>query len=635
MDEKDPVITDLYYNSNINKSGIKQELIDLYKTAKKIKITDDKFTSIKFSKKEKKDNQPEQRFVFYNPPMGPLPPGSKCSFKGCSKKGSKTKKVYHVKDCRTPTSDYLIMSKEGLKENKEKVIKFLNKKFKDKNTEQLEKIKKIVLSGKSPIKYHSIFPKRGVKDEKDPLKNRRTAFENTITISYSVPVPETSKYSKEGNFNIILRISKNYSFYITGAPYEINATSFKNLPETLIKEVKKYIVFNEKNDHIKRIESQYVIDEYSWITVLHGKYNIIKDKNYELNMNVLDEIFNKNKIKGYTVFNYKFKENASFVSFHISYKGFNAYVEIKKRGNVKIMISYGNSSQTEYGIYFPNLTKMEKEIPKINKKLLKEISLLLKPIFLENKQRLLKKKTEKIFDEDKIYNIITPLGYKGQTLLQPKICNTINKSRPVLYSFKGKCPGENEYVDEQGLHWSRVKSKTFNKFDIYEPCCKKITGNYNNNLTFNDKKKDINTKIKGLNIKRKDIDHYIKDSDGNKKIFLRRLVYGFPNNLRETRSTEELSDLFEDKTKKLENTLKNFSKYKVKDMDSPEVYGIEIKNGVYIDNKTATYKPGTQDKSKLGNGDKIRESRVFKGLKQLLTEDKNGSIEYIINHYFN
>jgi hypothetical protein len=164
-------------------------------------------------------------------------------------------------------------------------------------------------------------------------------------------------------------------------------------------------------------------------------------------------------------------------------------------------------------------------------------------------------------------------------------------------------------MNDEGISWKTAdKIRPMKGYDFYEPCCKKITGDFEFPVGFYDPRKNDNIDkvlkqiILGNNINHDDL---IINSTGDKKIFLRRLIYGFPNHIAKTKP-----ELFDSD----------------KDIDSHTKYGIDYDEKLgYIDKKAATAVPGTTD---------IRESRVYKGLKELLTTNKNDTVEHIVKCYY-
>jgi hypothetical protein len=580
MNKSDPKILDMYYSANI----IKDTEIDLYESSQKIKISNkiDSFESVKFS--QIKINElfgTKTRVMYFNPPIGPLPPGSQCSYINCGKIGpiaTENKDVYHEKNCETPVKEYLIMSDEGKKKHSSKIEKH----FEDQEIPEI-------------IPYLSIFPKRGLQTS-SVSKSKKVTLDNLITLSYKTrPVSNKALFSRDhSSFNIIVRLNKTSSIYITSAPYSLTEYNIENLGSRIIGILRKDLSIDIK-DNV----------ENSWITSLKGNYNVLSDYTYTLDLHNLNGIIKNhitrkgslsikqedNKEKKYSISNYKFLFNLSLISFTLNVGTIKAYVEIRVRGNVKILISNGS-------IY-----------NKIDSDQLIKVAKFLKPLFIENESVLLVKTEAEILKENKIHNIIKPLEYKRNTEIQPQICTGPTRSKPFPYSFKGICPKKNEGMNDEGISWTTAdKVRPMRVYDFYEPCCKKITGEYELPVRFYDPRKNDNIDnvfkqiILGNNINHDDL---IINSTGEKKIFLRRLIYGFPNNI-----AKKKPELFDSD----------------KDIDSHTKYGIEYDEKLgYIDNKAATAVPGTPGK---------RESRVYKGLKELLTTDKDDTIEHIVKCYY-
>jgi hypothetical protein len=657
MNENIPTIIDIFYSVNINSTAEYKtdKFIDLYDTVKILPIDkkgDQGFVSKKYSQTTFLDSDRKVDLFYFDPPVGPLPPGSQCSFSECSRIGplNKSRKVYHRKDCRTPNKESLIISNDGLIEYKEKIEKILKEKL------QGKKVSKNAidpyLSGEKPIGYLYIFPNRGLKSEgKNISDDRKISFGNTIILSYKTTAINPSKYfSREHleGYNISIRINKNLSVYAFSVPYELKSTNFETFPKTVM----NYVLNNAPNvnstKYSDKIIKNKVIDSLTWISVLKGNYNVLKNKDYILNLDELDRIINTSLIiqkkkehlqignESFALFNYKSFSDLSLINFYLAVDGISAYIEIRIRGSVRILISYGSKYQKMYGVKWYDSVKTNENVTKLTKSVLQKIGNFLHPLFIIN-QKVLLLKFERATQFDKIYNIYTPPSYAGKGIIQPQMCNGKNKTRPYPYSFKGPCPSYYEVVGSEGNNYNKSTGK-LKAFDLYEPCCRKLTGTYPDELFFDDFKHndedEIDRKIDRIGKKNGNVDTFIKETKGDKKIFLRRLIYGFPNNLKNELSSSKFRDLFEDGRKTLDSKLSNYNKYKIRDIDSHKPYGIDIIDNKYVDSKTSTYVPGTQDKKKYGDGTKIKDTRVYSGLKQLLEYNKDFVIENLVSCYF-
>jgi hypothetical protein len=445
------------------------------------------------------------------------------------------------------------------------------------------------------IPYLSIFPKRGLQTS-SVSKSKKVTLDNLITLSYKTrPVSNKDLFSRDhSSFNIVVRLNKTSSIYITSAPYSLTEYNIENLGSRIIGILRKDLSIDIK-DNV----------ENSWITSLKGNYNVLSDHTYTLDLHNLNGIIKNhitrkgslsikqedNKEKKYSISNYKFLFNLSLISFTLNVGTIKAYVEIRVRGNVKILVSNGS-------IY-----------NKIDSDQLIKVAKFLQPLFIENESILLVKTEAEILKENKIYNIIKPVTYTRKGYIQPQVCTGANRSKQFPYSFKGVFPKKNEGMNDEGISWKTAdKIRPMKGYDFYEPCCKKITGDFEFPVGFYDPRKNDNIDkvlkqiILGNNINHDDL---IINSTGDKKIFLRRLIYGFPNHIAKTKP-----ELFDSD----------------KDIDSNTKYGIDYDEKLgYIDKKAATAVPGTTD---------IRESRVYKGLKELLTTNKNDTVEHIVKCYY-
>ena len=454
MNKEFPAIIDVFYNININSSNIykNEELIDLYKTVKNIKL-DKNFISKSYFQTKINDDRTKEDIYYFDPPIGPLPPGSQCSFSECGRIGplNESEKIYHKNNCRTPNKDGLIISKEGLNIFKNKIVKKFKEvstKLKGKKDDEVEEAIKDFLNGENNLRYLFIFPKRGLATPYDD--NKKNAFGNVIIMTYQTdPVIKSINFStdKPDGFNISVRINKNLSMYGFTVPYELESTNFDNFPKNLVEYFLKYS--DIKDSKLKdKILKEKVIKELTWISVLRGNFSVINNKNYILNLDNLNNIFETNthnnkdieylKIeeKRYVIFDYKYFSNMSLINFRLSIDGISAYIEIRIRGNIKILISYGKEEYKKYGIKYYNDRKTDKNVTKLDKSLLEKVRNFLYPLFINNEKELLIR-IERVILSGKIQNIFTPPEYKGKEGRQPQICNGENKKRPNPYSFKG------------------------------------------------------------------------------------------------------------------------------------------------------------------------------------------------------
>jgi hypothetical protein len=567
MNKLDPTIKDMYYSANI----IKDHNIDLLHASRKIKIhtSTDSINSLKFSKTSIDDKNNKSRYMYFNPPMGPLPQGSQCTFITCRAIGPMdiNEKVYHTNDCKSPFKEFLKISDEGKISYDSKIKKYYNSK-----------------NIPTHIKYLTIFPNRGLQPS-NIKKSQKITLDNLITLLFRTKPISTNETYSSTSFNIVIRLSTKSSLYILSAPYMIPEYNIENLGKsiltTLQKEVSEEITPSTEN---------------SFITTLKGNYNVFDTAEYRLNLTELDTLIKENinrnsflqleqengKKKQYAISNYKFLYNLSLISFNLDVEKFKVYVEIRIRGNVKILVSKGTNTD------------------RITHAILEKVSRFLKPFFLHNEKTLSEKIPESIININKIHNIIKPKEYTRKGDIQPQVCNGKNRTKPYPYSFRGLCPNKYEDVDEEGMKWLGT-GRSMTNFDYFEPCCKKITGVSDPSVRFNDTtriEKQVDRALKNIGKKGESYKEIINNSDGNKKIYLRRLIYGFPNKMNED--------------------------------DSHIKHKIEInEQNNYIDNKAATYVPGTEN-----TNSPIRETRVFKGLLQLLSENKERTIEHIVKCYY-
>jgi hypothetical protein len=192
--------------------------------------------------------------------------------------------------------------------------------------------------------------------------------------------------------------------------------------------------------------------------------------------------------------------------------------------------------------------------------------------------------------EDRIENIRSMQGvFKKNTRAKPQVCIGKNRLVPKPYTFSGNCIQRDYAVDDNGTHYKKARNLRVRNIDRYGPCCYKINGKSPGAVNFNVKtfpvtfvRKDQGLSKRALMTK---IDKIINKSTGKRKVFVRRIVYGFPNN-----------------------------KYP---KDKATVNDLEI------DNKAANYKPGS----------KIIDRRSYKGLLELINKDKSKAIRKILKCY--
>lgn len=573
MNKQDPTIKDMYYSANI----IKNHNIDLQDASIKIQIhpSTDSINSLKFSKTFIDEHNIKRRYMYFNPPMGPLPQGSQCTFISCMAIGRfGDSKEYHKNDCKSPFKEFLKISEDGMVKFKDKINKYYENKTRP-----------------TTIKYLTIFPNRGLQSSN--IKNSpKITLDNLITLLFRTKTIKNNETYSSTSFNIVIRVSTTSSLYILSAPYNIPEYDIKNLGKSILTTLQKEVS-----------ETITPSTDISFITTLKGNYNVFDKQDYRLNLTELDTLIKKNihinkyqksvlKLeqliggkKQYSISNYKFLYNLSLISFNLDVDNFKVYVEIRIRGNVKILVSKGTNEN------------------RIDHKILEKVSRFLKPFFLHNEQILSEQIPELIINKNKINNIIKPNEYKRKGSIQPQLCNGKNKTRPYPYSFRGVCPNKYEDVDEEGIPWL-MSGKSMTDFDYFEPCCKKITGVSDPSVRFNDTthiEKQVDKALKTIGETGESYKEIIQNSDGNKKIYLRRLIYGFPN-------TEDVDD--------------SAQKHKIESK-------LENNKVIYTDNKAATYVPGTEN-----TNSPIRETRVFKGLLQLLEENKEMTIKHIVKCYY-
>lgn len=187
-------------------------------------------------------------------------------------------------------------------------------------------------------------------------------------------------------------------------------------------------------------------------------------------------------------------------------------------------------------------------------------------------------------DEQNIKNIRSmDDAFRKNTPLKPQVCTGNNKLTPTPYAFAGKCSKKGYAVMDEGVHYSKARNARVKAIDRYGPCCYKITGKSASKVGFD------SNKLPGLFIVPvMNHDKFVKNCTGKRKIFIRRIIHGFPND-----------------------------KYA---QDS------KIKNDMVVDNKAANYNPGT----------KVIEKRAYKGLLDIITErNKTRMIRKILNIYKN
>lgn len=445
-----PQFRDVFFSGTLYTSYVGKP-VDLYKLAKNIPIDPEEgFVSVKYSKKIINESGRSSRVMFVNPPEK-IPPHAQCTYTLCRKSHPDC----HKTSCRTPFKEFLIISKDGMSKNSQKVEYILTQKGTDP-----KKIEEIV-NGRRPVKYSLIFPGRGRKPR--TKTDKRNTLDNLLSITYV-----------EGKTKIVIRVSKKLDMNIVSAPFSNQQESFK-LAMKLFREIRS--IAGVSPDRFLRMP---VLD----ISVLKGNFNVLgDDPSKELDLDVLDErLSTKKHLK-----DYKYKSNLSLISFRTEFgKCYKAYTEIRVRGNVKILLSKDKDK-----------SKTCKESLD-NQALRDSVKTLPKEIFDNG---LAVPSLDSMLPPKKNTNI-TKIHSKGGA---PKACKDI-KRRPKPYTFRGECP-EKGYVNS---HTGVTKKG----YDLYEPCCIKLTGKGPS------KGKKFNS-----------VNDMIRSMTGKRKIYARRMVYGFPNNL--------------------------------------------------------------------------------------------------------
>jgi len=600
-------LTDTYYNAIINKNKHCED-IDLYEFVQEIELING-ITTKSYSRKEINYDTGDVigRIVYNDPPLGPLPPGSECV--NCENIGPLNgKDVYHEKDCIGPFKTQLVVSEEGLKKFDiiKKVENYVKKNF---ELNEQEKQLKQIFDNEIYITYLDIFPLRGMGNKKMYDEKGKDTLDNMVSLRYKIQnCNNLDMYTKEKNdFTVVINITNKCSILLISVPYEC-------LPfDKFGKEIKDQVL-GDLVDYDKKS---------SFVNVMRSNFNVFGSEGYELDLYKLSDIIKEKVVKDkiiidgvkYSIYDIIYDNTQSTLRMKIIYKYIKFVIELRKRGSFRIISSYGSSEDIRYGAKYA-VSKSGK--PDMNKETLSKFIKVFYPIIFEQQNKILKEVFKKP-PVNKVYNIIIPSDMKRNINPQPQVCNVKGRIRPYPYSFKGTCPIYTSSMTDEGLKYNVVRG-TLKGYEYYEPCCKILTGSFHSNIKLNDFDKNsiekLSDMIKEINNDYGNPDKYIYSSKGDKKKYLRRLIYGFPNELYTTRNEKDLEQLYD----------KDITE------DSAERYGIKKENGKYIDNNSSTYKPGTQEIKRYGDGTMQRESRIFKGLKELI--QTKGFIDKLINCYY-
>lgn len=556
-------LENVFYGCFLNKSKSQKDSLDLYRLFESLKdnigitISED-YTEIAYP--ENKSNIFTSIGYSYNfkdsmyfgimPPRGPIPTFTKCAI--CDHIGPQ----YHDTSCEG-SDEYLIV------EEKSKFSKRIKEKFPNAKDDDI-------------IMYKDLYPPRGIQ-MMETEKISRLNFPNLMELKY---------LTNTGN-TIVIKIDRTKSMSIINVPYEFMQTTNEFKFERFYKHI-----FEELRNKSIDLYNENSINK---IFTIKGIFKTI-DK---------DKILNNTGL--YDYLKTKIRETNNIKSPVLSYSSMVDTINIKfiYNDNFKITCLLRNGGSVQL------FASLEEDSAILSIEVLEMVKNYLKSILASsNVEEFIYPRTifKGLMFETKIMNTYVPKDYSATKVAppQPNVCrNQMNKNlktsyihRPVPFSFTmGEPPMKGLVIEEQGVQ-SKNDEMTINGKPLYVPCCTSLTGTYKSTkktleLSFEkyvkspsvlkDLASSLDASPKEITNEKKlkeMVDESIEKLTSTKQVLFRRLMYGFPNDKYEEDDGE---------------------KYNISKKDTKDKYC-----GVYI--------PGTQDPKFGGDGRKIRDSRIFKGL---------------------
>lgn len=434
------------------------------------------FTKIKYSKKEKT----EAEEVYNRPPIGPIDTGFTCI--ACGNYSPN----HHETDCINPNKTSLRLNYKGLQNliidiDKTTLINNINDLRRDKTIlENFIEEHFVDTQNDSPsdLNFFDVVPIKG--SEKTPYKTAKTAFNNTLFITYT---NETNTNIDKTERNSNIRIYPSGFIDIKGAP--LNQIELRGMLNELIRRINATKSLNLINfNKILRINgiqpsSQFVaLDDYSYYTVIRTQFYLFDKKQTEqvidleeLNIAMANKFVNTNEfVLKETKLNVDtLSKVGNKIKDSLIYK-----FSLPQKGKLTLQISrFGTFQFTASNDY---LVPLEDNLRIMNT--LKE--------FFNNlsEEQFTKENLEtkvKLYDktETTISGLVPPKSKSQKAGTETCAKNQAGiPIRPEPYNWGGKCPVDGYFIPPLGKQGGDI-TETLNgrEQQLFFPCCKKLSQN--------------------------------------------------------------------------------------------------------------------------------------------------------------
>lgn len=434
------------------------------------------FTQIKYSKKEKT----EAEEVYNRPPVGPIDSGFTCIACG------NTYPEHHKTDCINPNKSSLRLNYRGLLDlisniDKNTAIKNIDSLRRDTNELKLfieEHFEDTNSNSISDISYFDVILTRG--SEKTPYKTAKTAFNNTVFITY------TNERNKE--INSIER-SSNIRIYpsgfidIKGAP--IDNTELETMKRELIKRINNAKCVNLNNfnqilniNGLKPVEIFSSIPSNSYYTIIRTQFYLFDKKQTDqvIDLEELNKTASSKFINTLDIVLIETKLNIDSIS-KVGNKVKDSLIykySLPKIGKITLQISRFGTFQFTLSNDAP--MSMEENLVIMNK--IKDFFKGLSESQFTNDN--LEKKV-KLYDktETTVSGLVPPKSKSQKEGTETCAKNQAGiPIRPDPYTWSGKCPVDGYFVPPVGKKGGDIKEYINGEYrQLYFPCCKKLSQN--------------------------------------------------------------------------------------------------------------------------------------------------------------
>lgn len=434
------------------------------------------FTQIKFNKKEKT----EAEEVYNRPPIGPIENGFTCIACG------NTYPDHHKIDCINPNKTSLRLNYDGLIElinniDKPTVIKNINLLRRNKDELKVfieDHFEDTIGNSPSDINFFDVVPIKG--HEKTPYKTAKTAFNNTVFITYTNE-RNTEINSTERNSNI--RIYPSGFIDIKGAPIDID--ELENMKIELIKRINDAKCINLNNfNQILSINDMQPKTKFLAIPT-NSYYTILRTQFYLFDKKQTDQVIDLDKL------------NSSMSNKFINTPDI---VLVETRLNVDSISKVGNKVKDSliYKYSLPRKGKLTLQISRFGTfqfTVSNDTNIPLEEnlLIMQKLKDFFKSLSETQFTND---NLETKVKFYDKTettvsgLVPPKSksqkegTETCAKNqagvpiRPDPYTWSGTCPAEGYFVPPVGKQGGDIRETIDGEQkQLYFPCCKKLSQN--------------------------------------------------------------------------------------------------------------------------------------------------------------